>query len=83
MDKVTRKRRWFYGLNFLLVIAAHVWMLSDHHWDIIALYTVHQYHPWWLVLMLFLHLLWGVHNLFEFINYRVDDTPEDTEKTDE
>lgn len=55
----------------LIVFGCQIWILSNHKWSIIAMY-VHGYHSWPVVLVIWFHLWWGIYNLVQFINYKVD-----------
>jgi len=81
--RYVKKRRILYLLNFLAVLAGHLWILHTYNWNVM-IYTCY-YNPWWLVMILWIHMAWGLHNLVDFINNRIEikEIPEDKEEKDE
>jgi hypothetical protein len=71
MEEERKTPRWSYMVQFLIVFAGQMWMLSDYEWNVIVMYTTAIF-PWYCIILVWFHLWWGVHNLVKFINYNAD-----------
>jgi hypothetical protein len=76
MIGVNKRPRWLYLVTFFIVILAQVWILYLDNWSIIDMYTTRKHGTIILPFFLLLYLMWGVYNLFKFINYNRVDKPE-------
>lgn len=66
-----RPSRWVYLFTAIVVFSCQLWILYICNWNIFVMYTT-IIHGWFTVLITWLHLFWGVHNLLKFINYNVN-----------
>ena len=79
MGIVSKRPRWSYLTNAIIVGVMNVAFLWINDWDVVNTYTFGKHQPVYLVIFKFLYLMWGVYNLIEYINYnRVAKPPVDT-----
>ena len=72
-----RRPRWTYLWNSIIVFAFQLFMLYGQNWDVITMYTFKTL-PFVIVVLVWLHLVWGVSELIGYINYNaVDEKPKD------
>ena len=79
MEKLKRRPRWSYMLVFLIVLVTQLIILWINKWSFYYTYS-YNCNSFGIVTVVWLHLLWGVHNLIGFINYNKVDKPNEEEE---
>jgi len=76
METKTPRHRFLRLFSFVVIMLGQIYMLYCFNWSVVHMYSIYT-KPFWLTGIIYLHLLWGIHNLIEYINF---ENPKDNER---